>query len=86
MPKRSDITDRQVVEAAVQAHTGIQSIARTWKEASFPPCSLDQLVLNTGLPYKVCLRAFERASKRGMIDYGVSLRTAWATPEGRELL
>jgi hypothetical protein len=36
-------------------------------------------------PQKVCLRALERAHKRGLIDYGVSLRSAWLTDKGRAL-
>jgi hypothetical protein len=40
----------------------------------------------TGQPLKVCERAFERAEGRGLIDCGVSLRTAWPTPKGLALL
>lgn len=31
----------------------------------------------TNAPYKVCYRAMGRAYNKGLIDYGVSLRTAW---------
>jgi hypothetical protein len=40
----------------------------------------------TGQPLKVCYRAMERAHKRGYVEYGVSLRTAWLLPKGLELL
>lgn len=40
----------------------------------------------TGQPEKVCYRAMERAEKRELIDYGVSLRTCWPTEKGKELL
>lgn len=40
----------------------------------------------TGQPMKVCYRAMERANRRGLLDYGVSLRTAWLTPAGRALI
>lgn len=36
----------------------------------------------TGAPINVCYRAMERANKRGLIGYGVSLRTAWLTELG----
>lgn len=37
---------------------------------------------NEKLAYKVC----ERADKRGLIEYGVSLRTGWLTDKGLKLL
>ena len=40
----------------------------------------------TGQPEKVCYRAMERSQKRGLIEYGVSLRTAWLTERGAGLL
>ena len=44
------------------------------------------LVERTGQVEKVCFRAMERACDRGLLDYGVSLRTAWLTDKGRALL
>jgi len=47
----------------------------------------DQLLVKwTGEPIKVCNRAMERAEDHGLIKSGVSLRTAWLTPKGKELL
>lgn len=40
----------------------------------------------TGQPVKACLRAIERVSRRGLIDYGVSLGCPWLTEDGRALL
>lgn len=40
----------------------------------------------TGEPEKVCYRAIERASERGLIEYGVSLRTGWLSEKGKALL
>jgi hypothetical protein len=45
----------------------------------------DYLMELTGQPPKVCYRAIERAARRGFVDYGVSLRTGWATTKGKEL-
>ena len=35
---------------------------------------------------KVCIKAMERAENKDLIEYGVSLRTAWLTNKGLELL
>lgn len=40
----------------------------------------------TGQPEKVCFRAMERAERRGLIEYGVSLRSGWLTDEGRRIV
>jgi RIO-like serine/threonine protein kinase len=40
----------------------------------------------TGEPIKVCDRAMERAMDHDLIEYGVSLRSAWLTPKGKQLL
>lgn len=44
------------------------------------------LAEETGQPVKVCYRAMERASARGLIDCGVSLRTGWLTDKGLALI
>lgn len=48
--------------------------------------SIDILAESTGQPYKVCLRAMERTVRKGLIDYGVSIKGAWLTKKGRERL
>lgn len=50
------------------------------------PYPYERLAALTGEPEKVCYRAMERAADRGLLEYGVSLRTAWLTPKGIELL
>ena len=40
----------------------------------------------TNLPETVCFRAMERCASKGLIEYGVSLRTGWLTEAGRELV
>ena len=40
----------------------------------------------TGQPEKVCYSACERALKRDLLDYGVSLRSGWVTEKGKKLL
>jgi hypothetical protein len=37
-------------------------------------------------PEKVCLAAMDRACNRDLIEYGVSLRSAWPTEKGKQLI
>jgi hypothetical protein len=69
-----NITDKQVVEAIARYNLD---------RARWPYEILSEV---TGECEKVCFRAMERASNRGLLNYGVSLRTAWLTDKGRELL
>jgi hypothetical protein len=73
--KRADISDLQVVVCAVR-----------WREGSGAGFVTDLLAELTGAPYKVAEAAMERAVRRGLLDYGVSLRTAWPTEAGLALL
>ena len=73
--KRSDISDRQVVACAVR-----------WRNGAGNQFVTDLIVAETGAPLKVAEAAMERAVSRGLLDYGVSLRTAWATEAGLALL
>jgi hypothetical protein len=75
MTQTKDITDEQVVAACA-----------AWRREPFGPRSFDRLVEATGAPDKVCLRAMERADRRGLIEWGVSIACAWPTPEGERLL
>lgn len=72
---RKDITDVQVVAACAAA-----SAARHFFWAH------DVLATLSGECVKVCFRAMERASDRGLIDWGTSIRTAWPTDAGTALL
>lgn len=69
-----DITDKQVVAA----------VAQYKREYGKWPYEL--LAESTGECEKVCYRAMERAAKHGLLEYGTSLRTAWLTDKGRQLL
>lgn len=68
------ISDKQVVEA----------VAIFNRDRGRWPYEL--LAESTGQCEKVCFRAMERACDRGLLEYGVSLRTAWLTEDGRKLL
>lgn len=70
-----DISDVQVLQAFVDARAG-----------NYAKWSYEFLAERTGQAEKVCYRAMERASNRGLVEYGVSLRTAWLTGEGKALL
>lgn len=70
---RKHISDIQVVICCWYFH------AHRFSYCSRPDELLEDI---TGEPYKVCLAAMERANKRDLIDWGVSLRTAWPTYKG----
>lgn len=70
-----DVTDLMVCRACKQFH-GTHG----------GPFVNEILQAQTGEPLKVCDRAMERSQERGLIDCGVSLRTAWVTAKGEELL
>lgn len=70
-----DITDRQAVEAQ-----------KRWRENQDGPWAYEILSRETGQPEKVCFKCMERAEERGLLEYGVSLRTAWPTDKGLALL
>jgi hypothetical protein len=56
------------------------------KELNLEKYPYEILSEQTGEHPKVCYRAMERASRRGFVDYGCSLRTGWVTPQGEALL
>lgn len=66
--RTSDITDDQVIAAC-----------RAWHENPAGNSSIGNLMDATGAPRKVALRAMERASNRGLINWGVSINYAWPT-------
>lgn len=69
-----DISDLQVCEAVKKYQNDHETFA-------------DEILIQmTGQPYKVCIKAMERADGKGLIDCGVSLRTSWLTNKGLELL
>jgi hypothetical protein len=72
---RKDVTDAMVVRACAD-----------YQAARATPFALELLVQRTGQPEKVCFAALERAYSRGLIECGVSLRSAWPTSAGLELL
>lgn len=82
-PKRSDISDEQVIQAAIDVkkstnHFGGIAIPTT------NTCAL--LRERTGHPRKVVLAAILRAQGHGYVESGVSVETSWATPEGLHFL
>ena len=70
------VSDLQVVRA-------MQAFRDRKLESPWP---YEALAVETGQCEKVCFRAMERACDRGLIEYGVSLRTGWLTDKGRALL
>lgn len=69
-----DISDVQVLQAYLESRWLRSRGSEVW------PYELLQRW--TGECQKVCWRAMERACDRGLIEFGVSLRTGWVTAEG----
>jgi hypothetical protein len=69
-----DVSDLDVVRAAVEFHERHEDFVN------------QLLAARTGQALKVCDRAIQRSIRRGLVDYGVSERSCWATPSGRALL
>lgn len=74
-----DVTDKMVVLAAAE-------FSAKNRQGERCECPMEKLSAETGEPFKVVYRAYERAERRGLIDYGVSLRTAWPTDAGLALI
>lgn len=78
--KRSDISDLQVC-LAIAARGEIQR--EVPRKGCWPD---DALMEQLGCSRKVARRAMERADHRGYIDYGSSIRSAWLTEKGKQLI
>jgi hypothetical protein len=71
------VTDLQVVEGCYRAHLCIPGNDHgSWA----------MIMIATGAREKVVYAAMDRAHKKGLIEYGISLRTAWPSKTGLELL
>ena len=70
---RKDITDVQVCLA----------YQKRGKTSVFVNTILEDM---TRQHRKVCFAAMERACGRGLVEFGVSLRTGWLTDKGKALL
>lgn len=74
--KTRDITDLMVCEANRWFYEA--------RDADIFP--YEHLARTTGAPEKVCLRAYERAIRHGLIEVGSNELTGWLTEEGKALL
>jgi hypothetical protein len=68
--KRGDISTLIVLEAAEKAHSEKEMM--TWQ----------YIEQKTNAPEKIIYAAMQREDKRGFLEWGVSLRTAWLTVSG----
>jgi hypothetical protein len=73
LKQTKDISDLEVCRAYAISKLGLR-----WP--------YDILMEMTGAPEKVCYRAMERASERGFIEYGMTLRSGWLTEKGKTLI
>lgn len=65
--KASDIDERELLQMIAEHEAG--------------RLPYDVLV-SRGIPEKVVYAKYEKLDRRGLIEYGVSLRTAWLTAAG----
>lgn len=78
-----DVTDKMVCDAyAEMERQRDQGPGKPWANYEFPYVILMRV---TGECEKVCYMAMQRACKRDLVEYGVSLRTGWLTEKGRAL-
>jgi len=83
-----DITDLQVCQAYAKWRVLLDLEIELRKRGRIvrAPYPYELLMQVTGECFKVCYRAMERAARRDLVEYGVSLRTGWLTDKGRALL
>ncbi len=74
--KTSDVSDREVLRAYVQA------ISEQFERYPYEIL----MARHPGLPQKVAYAAMERSHRRGLVSFGTSLRTGWLTNKGVSLL
>lgn len=90
----SQITDAMACDAVNEAKKARGEQIRVAVQVGSKPCFLDTspvwpeqiLHAKTGIAVKKCFRALERASRKGLIEYGVSVSSGWLTRAGKELL
>lgn len=80
---RKDIDDLEVLRAYVDAKSMQLTPILEQRALVWPEQLLQQ---RTGQPEKVALAAMKRAFDRGLIEYGVSLRSGWLTARGARYL
>lgn len=78
--RTSDISDVQVCEAYRRWGVEAEACVHAARTAEV------HLMEMTGAPIKVALSAMSRASRHGLVNYGVSLRTGWLEDAGKQLL
>lgn len=82
--KRSDIPDELVL--ALSHLWSSQSRAWDLGTRGYVPAGVIEMMVASGIPYKVALRKVEHLNDRGLLDYGVSPDYSWLTPEGTAIL
>lgn len=81
-----DITDEQIVRAALEhSKRPILLLDREGRAREMWDVA-DLLMCETGQPYKVCIRAIERCASRGYVDWGVVVNRPFPTREGLDLI
>jgi len=74
-----DISDWQVCAAIYDMHQLRLAGALTTSPAE---AIIEQLMVSTGQPGKVCTRALERAYRHGLVEAGMWFHSGWLTLDG----
>lgn len=83
--KTSDIPTIEVLKACEIAHSGEFNLTTLFSGPK-TKAPWEILMEKFNAPEKVVYSAMERDYKKGLLEYGVSLRTAWLSDKGYELL
>jgi len=75
-----DISTLTVLRSCLESHPD------DWRKGEGSLPSWEIIMRYTGAPEKVVYSAMSREINRGCLEYGVSLRTAWLTEEGKAKL
>ncbi len=89
LPQMQRLEAEQAAEASLTLGDILaEAFARAKSDADEAEPEFADAVLQrqTGAPWKVIDAAMERASDRGLVDYGVTLRSGWLTDKGKALI
>lgn len=89
MIARKDISTAEILAACDEFHRAIRLRSALGKfqfldSAILYPAPTPDVALAGKYPVKVILAKMKKLHRAGLIEYGVSLRTAWTTTKGKE--
>lgn len=95
---RKDISNELIVNTCIELHRLLDEERKSWESSSrntkkyFPtgfnnvPNLIKCIYFQKPYPYKVIMSALDRCDAKRYIEYGMSVRWAWATCKGYQLV